>query len=445
MTSHAEHNHRHSIHWARSLTWLAALAPLFFLSYGWSNQLAAERAVTSSVVFDWEQHIPFLAWTIIPYWSIDLLYGLSFLMCRTRREVDRHGMRLLTAQLIAVMFFVLFPLTYTFDKPAVDGFFGLWFNALAGFDQPYNQAPSLHIALLAIVWYRFAATASKKWQWLIHGWAVLIAASVLTTYQHHFIDVPTGALLGLLCLWLWPDDVSSPMRRDTHVTAKHRRLAAFYAVGSLVLIAGSLRGGSALWLLWPAVSLAMVAYIYAWSGIDGFQKHNGRQSIAVQVLLAPYHLAAWINSRLWTRRQPAPSHITEGVWLGRFPTSAEFSHLGFTALMDLTTELNPPPQIANSANVPMLDLVPPTPLQLRVAAEQIERLHHEGHHVLVSCALGYSRSALAVATWLCMTERADDWESAVQMVRDQRPQVVFKPAALNSLKAAVVPSASPTI
>jgi hypothetical protein len=26
----------------------------------------------------------------------------------------------------------------------------------------------------------------------------------MTTYQHHFIDIPTGFLLGLLCLWLWP-------------------------------------------------------------------------------------------------------------------------------------------------------------------------------------------------------------------------------------------------
>jgi membrane-associated phospholipid phosphatase len=45
----------------------------------------------------------------------------------------------------------------------------------------------------------------KRWRWLVHIWAFLIGVSVLTAYQHHFVDVPTGALLGVACLRIWPD------------------------------------------------------------------------------------------------------------------------------------------------------------------------------------------------------------------------------------------------
>jgi len=64
---------------------LLFLGPFFFISYGFNNNLAAERGVTSTFVFDWERQIPFLPWTILPYWSIDLFYGLSFLLCRDRQ------------------------------------------------------------------------------------------------------------------------------------------------------------------------------------------------------------------------------------------------------------------------------------------------------------------------------------------------------------------------
>jgi len=66
------------------------------------NNYTAGRDDIGSLVFGWEQHMPLWPWTIIPYWSIDLLYGLSFLLPRTRQEMDRHALALLTAQLISV-------------------------------------------------------------------------------------------------------------------------------------------------------------------------------------------------------------------------------------------------------------------------------------------------------------------------------------------------------
>lgn len=420
---------RPPLEWGRSVAWLLFLAPFFFLSYGYSNQLAAENGVTESFYFAWEKHIPFVPWTILPYWSIDLLYGFSFLACRGKQAVDRHALRLLTAQLISVACFIAAPLNFAFDRPQVGGFFGTLFDMLMGFDQPYNQAPSLHIGLLVIVWARFIAGLPRPWHVLVHAWGALIGVSVLTTYQHHFIDVPTGALVGFICLWVWPDTSRSPLSLTLHrMTSVHRRLALRYFLGAIATAWIALAaGGMALLLCWGAVALALVGTIYLGADGSNFQKEHGRHPFALSVLLAPYQLGAWINSRLWTRRHPAPDCIVDDIWLGRLPNAEEMRTGvpgGFAALFDLCAELPAPHGQWRYACRPWLDLVPPTAVQLREAAVAIENLRGNGP-LLVCCALGYSRSACAVLAWMLVTNRAGSVGDAMRMVHAKRPHIVL--------------------
>lgn len=178
--------------WRRAFAWLCFLAPFFYVTYGVANWLASLRPGVPSILFDWEHAIPFLGWTIIPYWSINVFYGLSLFVCTTRDELDTHGRRLLTAQVVAVLCFILFPLRFAFTQPETGGLSGFLFAALTSFDQPFNQAPSLHIALLVILWVLYARHIPRWALCLLHPWFALIGVSVLTTYQHHFIDMPTG-------------------------------------------------------------------------------------------------------------------------------------------------------------------------------------------------------------------------------------------------------------
>ena len=417
-----------TIPWQRGVAWLLFLGPFFFLSYGFANSMAARWQVSDSLVYDWERHIPFLPWTILPYWSIDLFYGLSFLLCRTALQVDRHALRLLTAQLVSVACFLAFPLRFSFSRPDADGLFGALFDALAGFDLPYNQAPSLHISLLVILWVRFAAATRGPLRGLVDAWAALIAMSVLTTYQHHFIDLPSGALVGLLCLWLWPDEGPTPFSaaRWTH-SSERRRLAAYYLGGALAAASlGALVGGGGLVFVWLGIALALVALNYALLGSAGFQKRNGRHALSAALLLAPYTLGAWLNSRLWTRNSPAPGLIADGVWLGRLPDSRAMQAGGFRALLDLTAELPAPKGDWAYMQIPLLDLVPPDSARLEEAAAAIEALRQHGP-VLVCCALGYSRSASAVAAWLLATGRASSVDGALAILQQARPRVVLGP------------------
>ncbi|SDH35795.1 Dual specificity phosphatase, catalytic domain [Pseudomonas benzenivorans] len=421
--------------WKRGVLWLLLLAPLFFASYGFANWLTAQRADIGSLVFAWESRIPLWPWSIVPYWSIDLLYGLSFLLPASRREMDRHALRLLSAQLICIVGFLLWPLRFSFERPALEGLFGWLFDLLMGFDKPFNQAPSLHITLLVVLWVCFARYAKGLWRGLLHGWFLLIGLSVLTTWQHHFIDVPTGVLVGWLCVWLWPQQGRSPLRQMRLARdARRWRLALGYALAAgLCLVPAITLGGAWLWLAWPALSLLLVALNYALFGAEGFQKQSdGRLSLAASWLLAPYLVMAWLNSRLWTHRHPPADPVGEGVWLGRLPGSGEAAR--FAALVDLCAEL--PTRTTGQAyrSVPVLDLTPPSAHACLQAAQSIEELRHRGP-LLVCCALGYSRSATATAAWLLHHGHCRDVPAALARIRQARPQVVLGAAQQQALQA----------
>jgi protein-tyrosine phosphatase/membrane-associated phospholipid phosphatase len=427
--------------WGRAAAWLAFLGPFFFASYGFATWLTTQRWGIGAVVFDWERAIPFMPWTIVPYWAIDVLYGISLFLCANRAELDRHAFRLLTAQLISVAGFLLFPLRFTFERPDVDGVFGAMFAVLGSFDKPFNQAPSLHIGLLVILWVLYARKTPPQARLLVHAAFLLIGASVLTTWQHHFIDVPTGVAVGMFCLWLWPDDRASPFR-DFRLTAdsQRRRLAIRYALGAaaIALVAAMLRGAF-LWLCWASLALALVALIYAALGPLAFQKRDGRFSLAAWALFAPYIAGAWINSRAWTWRDGAAVHVADGVWIGRLPSARDIAIAPARSIVDLCCELPIDAAGIGYASAPVLDLTVPERRALVAAADAIETLRSRGT-VLVCCALGYSRSAMAVVAWLIATGRERDVDGAIARVCAVRPRVVFTNAhrtVLASMKKAV--------
>jgi protein-tyrosine phosphatase/membrane-associated phospholipid phosphatase len=426
--------------WGLALWLLAGMGALFFSSYGLANWAAGQRAEVPFFYFDWEPNIPFVPWSIVPYWSIDLLYGLSFFLWRTRAQLLVHVKRLLMAQLVSVACFLAFPMRFAFERPAAVGLPGQLFDLLGGFDRPFNQAPSLHISLLVILWVAYAAHARGAWRGLLHGWFALIGISVLTTYQHHFIDVPTGWLVGWLCVFAWPME---PVPAPAHPDSRARHLARRYAWSAaafLLLSLAALRVSVTGWLLlaWTALALACVAVIYWHGAARAFQKRaDGRLPLAAYWVLAPYLIGAWINSRAWTRGQPPASLLAAGVWVGRWPSAAQARRLGVTALVDLCAELPRYARVAHYRCVPVLDLTVPRPAQLREAVRALSDFQRAGYPVLVCCALGYSRSALVAAAWLARHEGLRDAQQAVARLRACRPQVTLGADSMAALESCI--------
>ncbi len=410
--------------WRRACAWLAFLGPFFFASYGFANYLASRRAHVGAIVFGWEHHIPFIPWTIIPYWSIDLLYAVSIFLCTTRRELDRHALRLLFVQLVSVACFIAFPLRFSFLKPQTDGAAGLLFRVLGSFDKPFNQAPSLHIALLVLIWDRLAAHTPARWGIALHLWMLLIAASILTTYQHHFIDLPTGLALGLIALWLGEGELR--LTRDR----LRWRIAATYVIGAALFALAATRGGTWLWLLWVSLALLFVAFNYLFAGARGFLKRSdGSISAIGHALYAPFTFGAWLNSRLWSANAATPSPIMDGVFLGRIPTRrAEFD-----AIIDLCAEIPCRGGAKFYRSFPVLDHVVASEETFEAAVRAIEEGRTHGR-VLVCCALGFSRSASTVAAWMLKTGRAASADEAVERIRIARPRIVLKQRHVAALR-----------
>ena len=78
------------------------------------------------------------------------------------------------------------------------------------------------------------------------------------------------------------------------------------------------------------------------------------------------------------------------------------------------------------------ELLAGSSLALAVHARVSAALRAHGP-VLVHCALGYSRSALVVSSWLLKHAPAATPQAALSMVREARPRIVITPRSLQLL------------
>lgn len=404
---------------------LAGLSIFFFTSYNLTNWYTANLSDVGSLFFSWESLIPLWPWTIVPYWSIDLMYGLAILLATSKQSLKILCLRLFSAQIICITCFLIFPLKFSFERPNLDGFLGLWFDVLMGFDKPFNQAPSLHITLLVILWQFYNCYFQSKFnQLLLHVWCFLIALSVLTTWQHHFFDVPTGLWAGCFCIWLWPENGMTPLKSKSY--AKQYTWSGIYLL--LFLLSLSLAiyiGGIGLWLLWLAGAFVLVSANYLQFGATGFQKQaNGHFPFAITILYLPYFAIMWLNSRLWTLKNKPADFIMDNVYLGRIASHNTLQTKRIVSIVDFCAELPIGQFNGYYSLIPVLDMTPLSIKQCQLAAETIDQFQKQGS-VLVCCALGYSRSATAVIAWLLLTKRAANVEDAITKVKTARCSVVI--------------------
>ena len=152
-----------------------------------------------------DRAIPFVPAFIVPYLSMYLLVGLTYLLHVVRRDQHRLSVFLLAAVLLwSVSNYVYgtWP-TVNVIRPAVTGGGPLeelvrrTYAALA----PYNTFPSGHnasAALAAVAVWRLRSRLAVLWI----PWAAAVCLSTLLVRQHYLLDVAGSAPLAIACYLL---------------------------------------------------------------------------------------------------------------------------------------------------------------------------------------------------------------------------------------------------
>ena len=395
----------------------------FFVLYNFTNWVAASRDIRQTCYSDWELDIPLIPWLILPYWSIDLLFVIAFLICRTGEELGRLARRILLAIAIASIAFLVWPIRLGWEREVDLQITGAWrplFDTLFSFDQPFNLFPSLHVAFCVLLHGHFLSHARHPLlRNLIHAWFMLITLSTVFVHQHHLIDVLGGLLLGGVCCYLF---TTSEARWHRSTTSKRTwQLTALYSLGAITLaLAAASFGGWWLLLLWPSLSCALVAFGYAGAGSRVCPSTIDGPTWPAKFLLFPWLEALGQSRRWYWRRLPPPAPIHDGIHIGNVRDAENWNG----AVVDASCEHRRRGSAARFQRVPLLDLTAPTPDDLQAIARLIDQQRRHGP-VLVCCGLGLGRSVLLVAAWLLSTGRAANPDHAMRLIRRTRPGAVL--------------------
>ena len=162
-----------------------------------SHQLSDMRAVRYPLYYEWEASIPFQAWAVPLYFTLDTFVALFPFVFRSWKEAFAPVGTLLVQTAIAAPFFVLVPIAVGYQNDMSSGVWGEYLFDPLGLHNlsQWNHAPSLHIAYA----FTIAWTIGKKFGTTAMAigllWATAVSISTMLVHEHHLICVITGFIL----------------------------------------------------------------------------------------------------------------------------------------------------------------------------------------------------------------------------------------------------------
>lgn len=372
---------------------------IFTLVYNYSAWHISKLENVSSFVFDFEKFIPFLPWTIIPYMTSGIFFCAAFFFCTTREQLTVLTKKMLFVTIISGICFLLFPLQFSLAKPEINNHvLGIPFYFLKVFDSPFNQAPSLHIAYAFIFWSVFRNV--KRGRIFLMIVLFFLGISTLTTYQHHVIDVVTGAILAHLCFIIFPYRKNDFEYRNFQVANYYFLLGWIFTLMALFLYQFAENMGFI--LLWPALMTILIGYYYQKNTIYFLKDKSGNISFFKKTFYSPYLLMYWLFWK-FLRKNRKPIEIVPNIYISSKLSPKDLLHFEVdenTWVYDLSVEMEETQQLKENTKyrcVPFLDI---GSLDMGEIHKLITEIYHHYHHlpkngkILIHCTMGFTRSSV---------------------------------------------------
>ncbi|XP_028805178.1 uncharacterized protein LOC114760093 [Neltuma alba] len=154
---------------------------------------------------------------------------------------------------------------------------------------------------------------------------------------------------------------------------------------------------------------------------------DGSFPIWALIMFSPYLYFVRLFSTLRRMRsREAPySEISEGLYVGGWPSSREKLPPGDPAIIDCTCELPRKSEFSGLSYmcVPTWDTRSPQPAEIETAVKWAIRKRELKRPIFIHCAYGHGRSVAVMCALLVALGIAEDWKNAEKLIKQKRPYI----------------------
>ncbi len=177
------------------IPWFALFAAVFAVCFGTTSWITSHYAFLPAWDLPFERSIPFVPSASLVYLTITPALLFSLYYFRTREAMAPFAIALCAEAVIASVFFLIFPQTVAWTRPAVTGWARIPFGFADAMNLSYNQFPSLHVAFaVSIAW----AYPRHRTFWRL--WSAAVAISTWLMWEHHLVDILGGVALAAIVM-----------------------------------------------------------------------------------------------------------------------------------------------------------------------------------------------------------------------------------------------------